>query len=214
MKYILCYGDSNTHGATATVPIFERFDYEQRWPGKMQQLLGNEYRVYEEGCGGRTTMFDDPIKAHCRNGRTTLLTAIASHKPIDLIILMLGTNDCKKHFGASPGVITMGNRLLIQDIRGHGQLLNRKSVEILLVSPVCIGEHLMEGPFGEMFGPEAIEKSKGMAPRFEKLAAEESCHFLNADLYASVGPDHLHINAEGHQALASVMAEKAKEILG
>ena len=99
MKHILCYGDSNTFG---TDPVRGgRHPYEVRWTGALQRLLGGNYRVIEEGCGGRTTVFEDQL-SYGRNGLKTLVPCIASHNPLDLIIIMLGTNDLKKRFQATP----------------------------------------------------------------------------------------------------------------
>ena len=94
MKNILCYGDSNTFGFTLEGG---RHPYHIRWTGRLQQALGPEYRVIEEGCGGRTTVFEDEIDLG-RNGRTSLPVCLNSHKPLDLVILMLGTNDMKNRF--------------------------------------------------------------------------------------------------------------------
>ena len=93
MKHILCYGDSNTFG---TDPIHGgRHPDDVRWTGVLQKLLGSDYRVIEEGCGGRTTVFEDEI-SYGRNGLKMLIPIIASHNPLDLIVVMLGTNDLKK----------------------------------------------------------------------------------------------------------------------
>ena len=97
MKYtILCYGDSNTYGY---IPAGggKRYDEDTRWTCRLQNQLGKEYHVIEEGCSGRTTDVDDP-DAPWKNGMSGLLISLHSHKPIDMIILMLGTNDLKTVF--------------------------------------------------------------------------------------------------------------------
>ena len=98
MINILCFGDSNTFG---TNPAGGRWPLEVRWTGVLQQLLGPGYRVIEEGCGGRTTIFEDELERD-KNGRAQLRVALRSHRPLDLVILMLGTNDMKHRFGMLP----------------------------------------------------------------------------------------------------------------
>ena len=105
MKNILCYGDSNTFGFTLHGG---RHPYDVRWTGRLQLALGPAYRVIEEGCGGRTTVFEDPIDLG-RNGRTSLPVCLASHNPLDLVILMLGTNDLRftDAWGAAEGAAAL-----------------------------------------------------------------------------------------------------------
>ena len=113
MINILCFGDSNTFG---TNPKGGRHSWNTRWPGRLQVLLGPEYYVIEEGMGGRTTVWDDPLEPG-RCGIQALPMALQSHKPLDLVILFLGTNDCKAHFHASPRVITKGMENLCHTYR-------------------------------------------------------------------------------------------------
>ncbi len=96
IKTILCYGDSNTWGyipATAG-----RYPPDVRWPGVMRKLLGEKYNVIEEGLNGRTTVWEDPYKPG-RNGLELLIPILDSHNPIDLVVVMLGTNDLKHFYG-------------------------------------------------------------------------------------------------------------------
>ncbi len=99
MKTVLCYGDSNTWGSDPETG--ERFAPDVRWPGVLRRSLGEGYWVIEEGLGGRTTVRDDPIEGAHKNGRAYLRACLESHKPIDLMTIMLGTNDLKARFAAS-----------------------------------------------------------------------------------------------------------------
>jgi lysophospholipase L1-like esterase len=99
IKTVLCYGDSNTWGSDPETG--ERFAPEVRWPGVLRQALGEGYWVVEEGLNGRTTVRDDPIEGAHKNGRTYLPACLEFHKPIDLVLIMLGTNDLKARFAAS-----------------------------------------------------------------------------------------------------------------
>ena len=98
MINILCYGDSNTFGSIPKEN--KRYSINERWTGRLQNILGNDYRIIEEGLGGRTTVFDDPFEPG-RNGIAYIEIALETHKPLDLIILALGTNDVKAHFSAT-----------------------------------------------------------------------------------------------------------------
>jgi lysophospholipase L1-like esterase len=87
VKRILCYGDSNTWGYDPVTQ--ERFDKNERWTGQLSQMLGGNYDVIEEGLNGRTTVWDDPIEGY-KNGRDYLIPCLESHKPLDLVIILLG----------------------------------------------------------------------------------------------------------------------------
>lgn len=105
MKTVLCYGDSNTYGYDPSDGF--RYPESVRWTCRLQKLLGDDYRIIEEGCNGRTTVFDDPIESW-KNGRDYLKPCLNSHKPIDIVILMLGSNDLKETFHASAKQIAAG----------------------------------------------------------------------------------------------------------
>ena len=103
MKSILCYGDSNTWGCKPIVlpGVVERFDRDVRWTGILRQQLGDDYLVIEEGLNARTTVHDDPIDGAHKNGKPYLLPCLETHLPLDLVIIMLGTNDLKSRFSLS-----------------------------------------------------------------------------------------------------------------
>ena len=95
MKTVLCYGDSNTWGYDPWTRL--RYPPSVRWTGVLAERLGPVYRVVEEGLNGRTTRWDDPMEPG-RNGQMYLGPCIESHAPLDLIVVMLGTNDLKRRF--------------------------------------------------------------------------------------------------------------------
>ena len=98
MKTILCYGDSNTYGYNPSNGF--RYPENVRWTGRLQSALGEGYKIIEEGCNGRTTIFDDPLEGW-KNGLGYLRPCLNSHKPVDIVIMMLGSNDLKETFHAS-----------------------------------------------------------------------------------------------------------------
>ena len=108
---ILCFGDSNTFGY---IPgRGGRYDRHTRWPGRLQELLGSAYQVIEEGLCGRTTAFDD-VTEPGRSGLDRIRDAVGKNEPLDLLIIVLGSNDCKAQFQASAEEITKGLERLLE----------------------------------------------------------------------------------------------------
>lgn len=212
MKTILCYGDSNTFGADPEGTWQDRFAYDVRWPGCLQRELGVGYRVIEEGLGGRTTVFDDPFEP-ARCGKSFLPLCLESHRPLDLVILMLGVNDLKLRFAAPPCDIALGLASLGQLAAGGPWGPGDKAPAVLLVSPAHIEERILDGPFGEMFGQDAPARCRALAPRMAQQAKEKGFFFFDAAAAAQVGRDGLHLTPESHGALARALAQKVKEIL-
>ena len=114
MKTILCYGDSNTWGAKPILKLGspDRYQYEVRWTTVLQNQLGNDYHIIAEGLNGRTSTFDDPIEGAHKNGKRYLFPCLETHAPLDLVIIMLGTNDLKSRLGLTAWDIACGTHLL------------------------------------------------------------------------------------------------------
>ena len=131
MKTIMCYGDSNTWGfmPKLEMPDVEsknRYPWDVRWTGKLQAMLGSDYRVLEEGLNGRTTMFDCPMEDH-RNGLNDIDVALLTHAPIDLVVIMLGTNDTKIAFRMTDYIIAHGiERLIDKRHCEHSSILKNR----------------------------------------------------------------------------------------
>lgn len=220
MKRILCYGDSNTHGCN---PLWTadwendtqkgvRLSEEERWTGILQKMLGPEYRIIEEGLPGRTTVYPDPVCPYL-DGRSSLMQCIASQSPIDLFLVMLGTNDLKVTF--SPSVSTLGKAMEVF----LKQLLNpyiwehRIVPPVLVVAPPQIRNGVTESQFGGMYDEKSAELSKKLAGIYEDLCRRYNCEFLNASLYAKASTlDCIHMNPENHRKLAVAIEEKIKKI--
>jgi len=214
MKHILCYGDSNTHGYD---PVKQgRYDYNERWPGIMQNLLGADYRVIEEGLSGRTTVFDDPYGI-LNNGKTYLTPCIRSHYPLDLVIIMLGTNDMKERYNLPACDIAKGAGIIakmILDITAEKSSTNIPS-KVLLVSPIYIGKTITESKCGEEFGyMRAYELSRKLAPKFQKVAQSLGIEFMDAALIIEPSEiDAVHLSIDGQRALGEAIAKRCIEIL-
>ena len=107
VKKILCYGDSNTWGYNPHTEL--RYPRAVRWTGVLQRGLGPAYHVIEEGLNGRTTVWDDPIEGY-KSGKEYLVPCLETHKPMDLVVIMLGTNDLKHRFSLTAFDIATGRR--------------------------------------------------------------------------------------------------------
>lgn len=208
MKTLLCYGDSNTWGHNADNG--ERLD--NRYPRILQQLLGAQWNVVEEGCPGRTTVYDIPTDPYL-NGRTYLYPCLHSHRPIDIVILMLGTNDLQILAGANAFFAALGVERLINDIRRWSQDMQLPCPQILLISPPLIGEH--SSTFSEPYinYPWAMEQSRQFRKLYEEVACRQKCLFLAAEDYTKPGQkDGIHITADSHFHLATAIFETIKTL--
>ena len=213
-KSILCYGDSNTFGHRPTDG--QRYPYGVRWTSLLAENLGKDFQVIEAGLNSRTTVIDDEVEKY-RNGLKYIDVVVEMNWPLDLVILMLGTNDMKVRYQAQAVDIAEGARSIVREIRRlHQEIRPDWMPQILLVSPLLVGEKIRDGlsDCSEGFGGErAYWLSRELAPLYQQVAREEGCHFLDAGSVASAGTaDALHLEEEGHWDLAAAMEAKVREI--
>ncbi len=213
MKTVLCFGDSNTWGydpvATAGSPFVVRHAHDVRWTGVLARELGDGFRVIEEGQNGRTTVHDDPFMP-ARNGRDYLPACLETHKPIDLVVLMLGTNDLKNVFAVSPGEIATGVSVLAQMILRSDAGPQAKAPALLLVCPPATADMGHAPEIAEKFSNVA-ERSRQLPKRYEALAAQLGCGFLNSqDVVTASALDGIHLEAAEHDKLGRAIAAALK----
>ncbi len=210
MKTVLCYGDSNTYGYVPETGM--RYPKDVRYPGRLQLLLGNDHTVIEEGCNGRTTIYDDPIDGW-KNGMDYLRPCLNSHKPVDIVILMLGSNDLKATFGLTASRIAEGAGALVDVIQSFTAEKQGYIPRIILVSPPEIGTGIKSSPFYGAFYEEAIEESRKFPEFYKAVADKKGCIFFNAaeHIYPSA-VDSLHLTPEGHRILAEKLCELIKSM--
>ena len=209
MKTILCYGDSNTWGYSPSTQ--DRYGRDERWGGVLRNALGEGYLVIEEGLGGRTTVWDDPVEGIHKNGRTYLLPCLESHQPIDLVVILLGTNDLKRRFGVGAFDIAQGAGVLVRIVQKSETDPNGEAPKVLLLAPPPT-EELDETDFVEMFTG-AEEKSKNFSREFRRVAQELGCEFLDtAEAIVSSKLDAIHLDAEEHRKLGQAVATRVREI--
>lgn len=208
MKTIVCFGDSNTWGYNAESGV--RFDPEHRWPVVLAETLGQGYEVIAEGQCGRTTVVEDLIEGPKR-GRDYLLPCLDSHNPVDLLVILLGTNDLKHRYGLSAWDIAQGAGVLVKLAQSSGFGPNGDSPEILLLAPPPLGK--LTG-FAEMFEG-AAEKSRQLARTFSAVAEELGCHFLDTGMIVRSGDvDGIHFEPAEQVKLGKAVATEVRRIFG
>lgn len=208
-KTVLCYGDSNTWGYDPATS--GRFPPEVRWPGVLARELGEGYRILEEGLSGRTTVWDDPIEGAHKNGRTYLLPCLESHQPLDLVVVMLGTNDLKERFRLGASDIAQGAAALARLAMRSGAGPGGGAPGVLLVAPPPVGRLTA---FAETFRG-AEERSRRFAERYREGAGTVGCGFLDAgEAMVSSDLDGIHFEAGEHRKLGAAVARAVGEMLG
>lgn len=200
---VLCFGDSNTWGHNPASQ--DRYPASVRWPGVLQRELGEEFSIIEEGLGGRTCVFEDPIEGN-KSGLLQLPPLLHSHSPIGIMIIMLGTNDMKRRFGINAFEAARGLGRLIQIVRSYSYPGGYQPPEIILAAPPPI----LENPrFAEMFNQQSIENSRHFAEAYSAAAEEQGCRFVDAgEIIVSDPADGIHLSAESHDILGKRFAEE------
>ncbi len=211
MKRILCYGDSNTWGydveTTNRIGVSARFPEGVRWTGVMQQLLGPEYRVLEEGLNGRTTGACD------KNGNAFLEVAIRTCSPFDLIILMLGTNDLKEGYHASSHVIMRGMEQMVRTCRDVLACTCSSHAKIMIAAPLNV-QAAGDGGFMYDFTPNSNQKGEEVRGKYRDLAQRLGCAFFDVNDHVQACPiDGVHLSTESHRILGEAMTAAVRELL-
>ncbi len=216
-KHIVCFGDSNTHGYCADPGDCAdggiRFNESERWPRLLQQQLGDDYLVIEEGLSGRTTCFDDPIHEGL-NALDYIYPCLKSHESVDLLIIMLGTNDCKDRFCASAACIALGMARLVKKAKST-ECWGDHGPNILVIAPPPIGEGMHQSACAATMGSLCAQKSRELARHYQGQCDLLGVHFLDA---GRVGAefnrvDYMHLTRKGHAALAETLAELVPAIV-
>ena len=210
-KHILCIGDSNTHGLctdpSESADHGSRYNEEERWTCLLQKALGAEYLVIEEGLSGRTCVYDDPDMDSV-NLLPVLHALLNSHEPLDLLILMLGTNDSKVKFNTDAKKITKGMQILVEEAKSV-PCWGADGPKILIVAPVPIEEGVIYPDFNE----KSVETTKTLAREHAFLAVAERADFLDAGGCELTSVDHVHLTKRGHRQLAERMEAAVREIM-
>ncbi|TCD13135.1 SGNH/GDSL hydrolase family protein [Oricola cellulosilytica] len=211
MKTVLAFGDSLTWGYDAKT--LARHKRENRWPVALAQALGGRVDVAAEGLNGRTTAFDDYLGEADRNGARVLPTLLTTHKPIDLVIVLLGTNDLKPAVAGQAIAAKQGMAKLVGLVRRHDWSLEVGTPEILIVAPPPFCE-TANPDFAAMFAGK-VEESRMLGSMFGDLADELECGFFDASTVAKTTPlDGIHLDADNTKAIGKALAPVVSLMLG
>lgn len=210
MKNVLFYGDSNTWGFDPRTG--NRYPYDKRWTSVCAEELGDAYVCIPSGMNGRTTVYDDPAKG-CRNGLEGLDFTLQTHKPIDIFVFMLGTNDLKY---ASAEESAEGMSQLVRKLKTANQRFSLSSpvfpddARILLVAPISLYQDINET--GTCDAREESEKITGL---YKRIAEENQLDFMDASRITPPSEtDGVHLSEDGHKKLGQAIAAKIKSLQG
>jgi len=207
---IMAFGDSNTFGtASVAVPPSFRLATEDRWPRVMQRCLVTA-EVIDEGLPGRTTDLEDleePVQGGVSySALRHLPTALASHQPLDLVILMLGTNDAKTRFKRGSTDIAEGMRRLVSTVKSFQSIMDYVAPSVLVISPPAIAPWVINGRFEKSFafGPQL---TAALPDLYQEIAGEFGAGFIDANnIISTDGVDGVHWSADAHRTFGTTVA--------
>ena len=218
---ILCFGDSNTWGCVGRWQESElpppRYDEAHRWPDVMAAELGEKDHVVADALCGRTTIYTHRDEGPMYSAEPYLLPCMRSHSPLDLLIIMLGTNDIYNYPALTSENIGDGITRLIDMAQASQWGRDFKAPRILVMAPIEVkkpdpnGRMLVYKKFRQ---EEGVALSKLFASTYQKIAAEKGCGYLNAAEFATpCDADGLHMDENGQIALGKAVAAWVKENL-
>jgi lysophospholipase L1-like esterase len=214
-RTVLCFGDSLTWGYDPrSGESALRYGFTERWTRRLQAELGSSYYVIESGLSGRTTVFDDPVMGDM-SGLAHLPTALSTHMPLDLVVIMLGTNDAKTLYGVNGDIIARSLGRLLDVVSKSGCGPGGKAPRALVVVPPAMGDvsgTLLEPLFDPVHSRAALERLRETCPG---IAAAFGAHCF--DINQVVGPgitDGIHFDPESLQPVATALAATIRSLFG
>lgn len=212
-RSLLCFGDSNTHGTPPMDSLTSqgRFGIDVRWPAVMQTILAPDWTVIEEGHPGRTTVHDDPINGAHKNGIRMLPALLETHRPLDVIVIMLGTNDLQHRFGVNATEIALAISKIIEIIKASDAGINQQAPDILLICPPPVTQ---AGCLAEIF-ENSIDNAQALSGAIANMARQHNVPYFDAGAHIAVSPiDGVHFDAESHITLGQAMADAVRKFFG
>lgn len=210
MKTILVYGDSLTWGSVPGES--RRHPRIVRWSNVMANDLGDEYEVITDGLRGRLTAYDENLADCNRNAAKTLPTALYAHAPLDLVVLMLGTNDMQPHIAGTAIAAMQGMRRLVTIVQTHLAGPDITNPKVLIVSPPKLCKTTDEFYTGFFEG--TIEQSFRLSDYYLQIAQEKHCSYFDAATVAVTSPlDGVHLDEENTINIGKALAPVVKQIL-
>lgn len=188
-----------------------RYGWRDRWTGVMSAVLGTSYHIIEEGLSGRASDLDDPADPRL-NGSAYLPSCLASHLPLDLVIVMLGSNDLKVEFDRAAVQIAGGLGVLLDQIERCGDGVDYPCPEVLLVAPPAMQQ--MPQAMAELMCADAVARSERLSEPLRALALDRGVHFADAGTVISeVGVDGIHFTQSNNRALGLFLADEVSRVL-
>lgn len=203
MRHILCFGDSNTWGYVPGTGA--RYDDKTRWTKLTEQMLNNEFTLFEAGLSGRTINSEDPLREY-RNGSQLLNLYLESTRPLDLVIIMLGTNDLKASLANTIDDIAANIKALCQQAINFDYSPYQRP-KVMLVAPVpFVNSVALEQDFIN-----EITRSKQLSPAYFHIAQALNIDFLDAGrVIKASNIDGIHWDADGHRDFANHLSALLK----
>ncbi len=180
---ILCFGDSNTYGYDPRGYFGDRYPAEDRWPDLLAAQTGHE--VINAGANGR----EIPRNSYA-------LRLLTDHAPIDMFLVILGTNDLLQ--GASAGEIAAWMEAFLNQRLSHCK-------NILLIAP----PPMMRGAWvpTDQLAAESIR----LADAYRAVAEALNIPFIDTRPWKiDLAFDGVHFTENGHRAFA----ENLRKALG
>ncbi|MGX6444883.1 GDSL-type esterase/lipase family protein [Neobacillus sp. K501] len=209
-RRIVCFGDSNTWGYDART--LERFPEGVRWTSLLGEDLGDEFQVIEEGLSGRTSVVDDPLFEGL-NGFSYIHPCLMSHAPLEMVIIMLGTNDTKERFSLTSYNIAQGIARLAQKAKNTPVGKKGAFPKVLVIAPPPIGQEYMETDVGKSMGRDCDRKSEELSIHLSELMKIQGTEFLATKGIVPMNTiDYMHLDEEGHRLLAKLVFNKINKL--
>ena len=195
MKQIICYGDSNTFGY---IPgSGKRYPKDIRWTGVLSSLLGDDYKVIEEGCNNRTG-FVRNSSGKLFSGSEYINECFIRHPEFDIFILSLGTNDTQKFYNITPQSIKEGLKKLVGKIKNQNE-----QGKLIIVAPLILNTDVLKGGFSLQFDEESIERTHWIQNVYSDFCRENDIIFFDINSYVEQSAiDGLHYSSEAHRKIA------------
>lgn len=205
MKKIICYGDSNTFGFN---PVNgSRYDSNTRWTGILSKILGDEFKITEEGCNNRTCFFHN-LDGVLQSGQKHLPQCLEKHKSFDIFILALGTNDLQKIFDIDECIVETGLKNSINLIRKYNP-----NARIILIPPVILNEEVLKGTFSYQFDEKSLGNSNLIQKKYSICAEKENCEIVDFNEYVTPSKlDGLHFDEMSHKIMAEQIANQINNL--
>lgn len=223
-KRIMVFGDSNSwgwHPVPEIAPI-QRYPQDVAWPGVMAKALGDGFEVVNESLSARTAVVSDKsvdaglgLSGAGLSGSEYLPAAIASNMPLDLVIIMLGTNDVKPVYNRSAFQVAIDVMSLVAEAQKNtGVATSYPAPKVMVVVPPHLGKIASVDWVQAMFPQAAVAESTQIGQYLCPLANAVKVPCFDAGTVAEItGADGIHMTPENHKKLGDAIAAEVSKIL-